>query len=101
MSTRVTILVEVEVILTSGESETRIVELVVGGPDEFIPHLLEEVRRAFTDNVTLPLGEHRIYVLSERDKPIRVTTTGNLDPLFRWKGIHFDNNFIQHKFRVS
>lgn len=97
-----TILVEAEVILQSGESETRIVDLTISSPQDFIPKLLFEVRREFTDNVRLPPGSPRIYVLSERDKPIRIAPNASVEPLLKWNGIYFESgaNLVQHKFRV-
>ena len=68
---------------------------------EFIPALLAEIRRSFTDSIKLPQGEHRIYVLNEKEKSIRISNRSNLEPLFKWNGIYFQDNMIQHKFRVS
>lgn len=99
----ISILVEVELFLLSGESETRIVEVTVAGPNEFISKLLSEVHKEFTDNIRLPVGhfQHRIYILNEKEKLIRITTAASVEPLFKWNGIYFDNAMIQHKFRVQ
>jgi len=99
----ISILVEVEVFLLSGESETRIVEVSVTSPNAFISKLLAEVHREFTDNIRLPVGnfKHRIFILNEKEKLIRITTAATVEPLFKWNAIYFDNpSMIQHKFRV-
>ena len=92
-----TLLAEVEVITATGESESRIVEFDLDKPDEFIPKLLQKASQCFTDHVRLPDNYYRIYVLSENDKPVRVTRDVSCHPLFKWHGIFFNYGYSDRK----
>ena len=92
-----TLLAEVEVITATGESESRIVEFDLDKPDEFIPKLLQKASQCFTDHVRLPDNYYRIYVLSENEKPVRVTRDVSSQPHFKWHEIFFNYGYSDRK----
>lgn len=105
----VTVLLEVELTLQNGESEIRIIEVKLKKPNEFLSKLMNEVTKVFVDDVQLPQGAtYRIYILNEKDKQIRVTSSTDTGALFKWHGVYFDTNAltklrvqIQEEFRSS
>jgi len=102
------LLAEVEVCTATGESESRIVEFGLDKADEFIPKLLQKASQCFTDHVRLAPNAsdntHRIYVLTDNDKPVRVTRDVSCQPLFKWHGIFFNYGLDRkdfHKMKVQ